>query len=443
MIEKIRGFAEKYDMISSGDTIVCGLSGGADSVCLLLALRRLSEDMGFSVEAAHVNHCLRGDESNRDEDFCRKLCLRLNIPFTAAVCDVRSYAESESVSLEQAARDMRYQALCRIADGKKIATAHNADDNLETILLNLVRGSGIKGLSGIPPVRGNIIRPLLTVSRKEIENYLDSAGQNYVTDSTNLTDDYTRNKIRHNVIPVLKTINSSLADTTVRTADVLRSENDFIESEANAAYEKCCRGRSLYGISEFPEVIRRRCIARLLGTNISHKRLAECDNIAVNGGKLNISGDLYFISDGVSAELRYIGRPDSSGVIEKPLEMGINSIFSGINLVCTVMFCDNSMKLDSVNKKLTNFLIDYDRIIGKAVVRSRKYGDRIQLRGRNFTSSVKKLINETVPVSLRSTLHFIEDEKGTVFAENIGIAQRVAPDENTVRLLKITVERER
>nr|MDE6785173.1 tRNA lysidine(34) synthetase TilS [Ruminococcus sp.] len=337
MIEKIRAFTEKYGMINSGDTVVCGLSGGADSVCLLLALRRLSEDMGFSVEAAHINHCLRGEESDRDEKFCRKLCLRLNIPFTAAVCDVRSHAESESVSLEQAARDMRYQALQKIAYGKKIATAHNADDNLETILLNLVRGSGIKGLSGIPPVRGNIIRPLLTVSRSEIEEYLSSAGQDYVTDSTNLTDDYTRNKIRHNIIPVLKTINSSLADTTARTAEVLRSENNLIESETDAAYKKCLRGNSLYNIAEFPEVIRRRCIARLLGTNISCKRLAECDNIAVNGGKLNISGDMYFISDGVSAELRHISRPESSGITEKPLELGINSIFPGINLVCDII----------------------------------------------------------------------------------------------------------
>ncbi|MDE7226195.1 MAG: tRNA lysidine(34) synthetase TilS, partial [Ruminococcus sp.] len=261
MIEKIHAFIEKYDMINSGDTVICGLSGGADSVCLLLSLLRLSEDMGFSVEAVHVNHCLRGEESDRDENFCRQLCLMLNVLFTAVSCDVGSHAESESISLEQAARDMRYQALQRIADGKKIATAHNADDNIETILLNLVRGSGIKGLSGIPPVRGNIIRPLLTISRNEIEEYLSSENQDYVTDSTNLTDDYTRNKIRHNVIPVLKTINSSLADTTARTAEVLRSENDFIESETNSAYKKCLRGNSLHGIAKFPEVIRRRCIA--------------------------------------------------------------------------------------------------------------------------------------------------------------------------------------
>ncbi len=449
VLDKIKAICLEYNMISPGDAVVCGLSGGADSVCLLLALRKLSAEMDFTVEAVHVNHCLRGNESDSDEDFCQRLCSGLDVSLRVERCDVKKYAESHSLSVETAAREMRYAVFSSVSNGKKIATAHNADDNLETMLLNLVRGSGIKGIAGIPPVRGNIIRPLLAVSRCEIEEYLRDCGQGFVTDSTNLSDDYTRNRLRHNVIPVLKQINGSLTETAVGTARVLRSENDFIESQTQKAYEVSMTDNSLYGISAYPRVIRRRCIARLVcenipsnGSLISEKKMAEWDKIAVKGGKVNILGNFFLVSDGKSISLKKISPEKTQEMICRPLQLGENRLFDGHVLLCQLVECDNMEKISFVHKKSTINWLDCDKIVGKAVVRNRRNGDRIQLKGRGFTSSVKKLINERIPTSLRPFLHFIEDEKGTVYGDEIGIAQRVCPDENTRRLLKITVLRE-
>lgn len=443
MLDKLRNFAEKYDMLHRGDVVVCGLSGGADSVCLLLAMHEISRDMGFSVEALHVNHCLRGDESDRDEDFCRRLCSRLKIPFKAVSCDVRGYAEKFSLSTEEAARELRYAIFRENSNGKKIATAHNADDNLETVIFNLIRGTAVKGLCGIPPIRDNIIRPLLAISRQEIEEFLDSKGQDYVTDSTNLTEDYTRNKIRRRIIPVMRELNASLTETSVNTIDGIRSENAFIESETAAALEKCLKNGVLSDMSGYDEVIRRRCAAKLLRDKnlpISHKRLEECGKIMLNGGKLNVSGNIYFVSDGNNSRLENID-PKSEEQIVMPLKIGENSLFSDTVMICEIVECENLAKIDFVNEKLTFYLLDYDKIIGKAVVRNRKYGDRIRLSGRNFTSSVKKNINEKIPKNIRPTLYFIEDGEGLLFGEMIGVAQRAVPNENTKRLLKITVIR--
>lgn len=443
MTDKVYEFIKKYDMLTSGDTAVCGLSGGADSVCLLLVLYSLKERLDINIEALHVNHCLRGDESDHDEQFCRELCAKIGIPFTAVSCNVKKYAEKNSLSCEESARILRYNIFREYSDGKKIATAHNADDNLETVVHHLIRGTALKGLAGIPPVRENIIRPLLAVSRHEIEEYLAEYGQNYVTDSTNLTDDYTRNKIRHKIIPLMREINSSLTETSVRSIDSLRSENALIESETDITIKKCFNNGIFTNLKEYNEVIRRRCISRVLNEKnlpVSNQRLAECDKIVLNGGKVNISNNIYFISDGKTSQLKII-EPQKSEFISKELRIGENTIFSDSKMICELIECDNLVKFNDVNKKLTFYLLDYDKIIGRAVVRSRKYGDRIRLKGRNFTSSLKKLINEKIPDSLKTSLHFIEDSEGTVFAENIGIAERVSPDRNTKYLLKIYIIR--
>ena len=445
MLKKLRNTAEKYNMIKSGDAVVCGLSGGADSVCLLLSLNQLSAEMNFALEAIHINHCLRGEESDRDQQFCYDLCKRLHIPFNAVSCDVKGYSEKNGLSCEEAARELRYGIFREYSMGKLLATAHNADDNLETMLLNLIRGTGLKGIAGIPPVRDNIIRPLIAVSRLEIEEYLQKCSQDFVTDSTNLTDDYTRNKIRHNIIPLMKELNSSLTETNVRTAEVLRSENQFIDEAVSEAVRNCRRDGIFIGLKEYNQVIRRRCIAEYLSENslpFSNKRLTDCDNILINGGKINISGNIFLISEGNTLRLEEIKPKNDNTLISKPIELGENRIFPDSILVCEIVNCESLKKIDFVHKKLTIYTLDYDKIKGTAIVRNRKFGDKLKLRGRNFTSSVKKIINETIPVEQRNSLHFIEDENGTIFAEKIGIADRVAPDSSTKRLLKIQIIRE-
>lgn len=442
MIDKITALSDKYNMFKKGDIVVCGLSGGADSVCLLLCLYRLREKFGINVEALHVNHCLRGSESDRDEKFCRDLCKRLDVPFKAERCDVNACAAENSLSTELAARKLRYEIFSRYTQGRKLATAHNADDNLETVILNLSRGTALKGLAGIPPVRGNIVRPLLGVTRAEIEAYLAEIGQDYVTDSTNLTDDYTRNKIRHRIIPLMREINPSLNMTFVSSADGIRDENAYIEAMTDSAECECLSENSLTGLEKYDTVIRSRCISRLLVRNslpVSHERIRECEEILLHGGKLNLSGDIYFVSDGTKAELKVIHDAEVLENVSVPLKVGENSIFSGSKLICEVIDRQKCDRPNDVNRKLTFYVLDYDKIKGAAVLRSRKSGDKIQLCGRSFHSSVKKLINEKIPPEERCTLHFIEDEEGTIFAEKLGIAQRVAPDGNTMKLLIISI----
>ena len=443
MLTKVYKFICENNMLAHGDTVVCGLSGGADSVALLLSLYQLREKLGIKVEALHVNHCIRGDESDRDEEFCRTLCKRLDIAFTAVRCDVIGQSKIWQKSTEETARIMRYEEFSKHSEGKKLATAHNANDNLETVILNLTRGTGIKGLAGIPCIRGNIVRPLLTVTRAEIEEFLNISGQDYVTDSTNLSDDYTRNKIRHRIIPMLEELNRSVIATSVNSINTVREENALIEADTDRAMAECRQNNTLTGLKSYPAVIRKRCISRLLSENslpYSHQRLEEADSILLNGGKLNISGDYYLIGEKGSMSLQVIDKADEI-VIEQALELGDNVLCDSCTVRCELLKCDNLKKIEAVHKKSTFYLVDYDKIRGRLIVRTRKYGDKIRLKGRNFTSSVKKLINENIPSDKRNGLLFVEDEEGTILAERLGIADRTAPDENTAGFLKISILR--
>lgn len=203
-------------MIAKGDVVVCGLSGGADSVCLLLQL----QELGYQVVAAHCNFHLRGAESDGDEVFVRSLCEQRNVSLYVKDFDTKAYAKEHRQSIEMAARELRYAwfaELCQQVGGKCVAVAHHRDDNVETLLLNLVRGTGLKGLCGMQPRNGMIIRPLLCVSRKDIIEYLEDRGQDYRIDSTNLKSDFSRNKLRLEVLPLLRDINAA-ADENIATA---------------------------------------------------------------------------------------------------------------------------------------------------------------------------------------------------------------------------------
>ena len=220
MWNKVFDFVRKHQLLSRGGLHVVALSGGADSVALLLILRQL----GYRIEAAHCNFHLRGEESNRDEAFVKSLCERLGIPIHLIHFDTREYAVLHQVSIEMAARDLRYgyfRQLCQDIGAETVCVAHHRDDAVETFLMNLLRGSGIHGLTGIRPRNGQIVRPLLCLSRQDIEDYLHSIGQDYVTDSTNLEDDVLRNKIRLRVLPLLKDINPQAKENIDRTANYL------------------------------------------------------------------------------------------------------------------------------------------------------------------------------------------------------------------------------
>lgn len=222
MWSKVLQYIEKYKLLNASDLYIVALSGGADSVALLLLLK----DAGFNVHAAHCNFHLRGTESDGDELFCERLCSAENIPFHRAHFDTREYAELHKVSIEMAARELRYRWFEQLREdvgAAGICVAHHRDDSVETIILNMVRGTGVRGLTGIRPRNGHILRPLLCVSRAEIERYLAERGQEYVTDSTNLEDEATRNKVRHHVIPELRQLNVKAIENMQRMAERMQA----------------------------------------------------------------------------------------------------------------------------------------------------------------------------------------------------------------------------
>ena len=220
MWSKVERYIEKHKLLNSNDLYIIALSGGADSVALLLLLKNAH----FNVHAAHCNFRLRGKESDRDEAFCVELCQRLGVELHRAHFDTREYAELHKVSIEMAARELRYkwfEQLRQDIGAAGICVAHHRDDSVETVLLNLVRGTGLRGLTGIQPRYGNILRPLLCVSRAEIEAFLAEKGQKYVTDSTNLEADVQRNIVRLEVLPLLRKLNPAVAENIQRTAENL------------------------------------------------------------------------------------------------------------------------------------------------------------------------------------------------------------------------------
>ena len=239
MRDKVRRWCRENAMLSPGQTVVCAVSGGADSVAMLHILCSLREALGVTVSAAHFNHRLRGAESDRDEAFVRKLCDDWGVPLAAASGDAAARARETGESLEEAARNLRYTFFASL--GQAVATAHTADDNLETMLLNFLRGTGLTGLGGIPPKRDFLVRPILCCTRQEVLAYLDAHRLPHVEDSTNAADDCVRNRLRHNVLPLLKAENPALAETALRTAqDVYKRQRryrvygNYVRSEDDA-----------------------------------------------------------------------------------------------------------------------------------------------------------------------------------------------------------------
>lgn len=268
---------------AAGDTVICAVSGGADSVCMLHVLLSLRNTLGITVEAAHFNHQLRGEESDRDEAFVRTLCAELGVVLHVDNGDVRARAAKTHESVEEAARALRYAFFSSLPG--LIATAHTQDDNLETVLLNLTRGTGLAGLCGIPPRRERFIRPMLAVSRAEIEAYLAQNGLSHVTDSTNFLPDARRNRLRQSVIPLLKAENPSLCETAFRMCRLLEADEAQLSAQAEEALRQArlSNGIQCSALTAYPAAVRTRAVKLLLG-EIHAPKLSERHISAVDPG---------------------------------------------------------------------------------------------------------------------------------------------------------------
>ncbi len=241
MIRRIRDFCIENNLLEEGDKVLLGLSGGADSVGLLFALLSLRKEFGLTIEAVHVHHGIRGEEADRDERFCRDLCLVHNVEFGSFHVDVPQIAKESGESLEEAGRRIRYEIFNNVLRERgldKIAVAHHRNDQAETVLFQMVRGSRLTGLTGIRPKKGNIIRPLLCLDRSEILEYLSTINQDYVTDSTNGENEASRNILRNEVIPRLTEIQKNAVAHICYTADYLKRVDDFLEKETEKLFSQ-------------------------------------------------------------------------------------------------------------------------------------------------------------------------------------------------------------
>ncbi len=437
LIENVRATLHKHKMVEGFNTVYVGFSGGADSTALLFALREISVTENFSVKAVHVNHNLRGEESIRDEKFCEEFCRKFEIPLEIHNVDVKKYSIKHKKSIELSARELRYEIFENISADAVIATAHNMNDLSETVIFNLSRGTGTGGLLGIPPVRGRIIRPLLGVSREEILLFLNDKNQNFVTDSTNLCTDYTRNKIRHDVIPKLCEINENLHKNVLKMTENLRNEDDFL----NLIVEKNLSS----DLRKLHSAIRRRVIKEILSQNnieISYDRILDIEKLILseNKGKINLSGEIYCVTENGIMKIISLKKSCENIVFEKDACIGINEFLQGKNIKIQTLDMVEFEKDSNVNKKLTKNVADYDTIQGKLVLRNRRNGDKYAIIGRDFTSSLKKLFCEHIARENRDFIAIICDDIGIVWTETFGIAERVRVTEKTKTILKFEVE---
>lgn len=266
MENKVLAWCRAQALFSPGEHVVCAVSGGADSVALLHCLLRLRGELDITVSAAHFNHHLRGAESDRDEAFVRTLCQTFGVPLRVSGGDAAARAAQTGESIEEAARKLRYAFFESL--GATVATAHTADDNLETVLLNLVRGTSLRGLCGIPPKRGVIVRPLLCAERADVEAFLRKNALCHVEDSTNAQNDALRNRLRHSVVPLLRQENPSISETVLRGSLLLREDESLLEQLAADALRRAERsgGWDCAALLSEPEAIRSRAVRRLLRT---------------------------------------------------------------------------------------------------------------------------------------------------------------------------------
>lgn len=469
MKDKVLATIQEFELLTQGDWVTVGLSGGADSVALLCVLSFWREKLGISLAACHVNHRLRGAESDADEAFCRSLCERLEIPLTVTAVDVAGYAARTHHSTEEAARILRYQALAAAAGAGKIATAHNADDQAETVLFQLMRGTGLDGLCGIPPRRENIIRPLLDCTRTEIEGYLAGIGQPFCTDATNLSDDYTRNRIRHRLLPLCLAENPALLTGIGRMTRHLSQERAVLDAEADRLLAAAtgyppsppwAKGFSQQLPGEVlplrldlpllrvaPPAVLSRAIKKLLrtaGVAVDTERLDRVVAALFTPGSLSIDGshrlvctetEGLFFTDRQWEEIpvRRLSAPDFTG--RYPLGNG-RWLEISENLPTEGKFFVNNPTLQYENAA------NCDKIEQYLILRSRATGDTLRLAGRSTQTLKKKMNAMGVSPGLRQSLLVIADANGVLWCEGIGVAERAKSDTTTKRVLYFIITEE-
>ena len=408
MLNKLLAFAREQNMVSPGDTVICAVSGGADSVALLFAFYLLKEKLEIRLEAAHFNHHLRDAESDRDEAFVKELCDRYDIPLHLGGAQVTAGKKG----LEAAARDARY-AFLRGLQGK-IATAHTADDNAETVLMHLIRGTGLKGLGGITPVHGSVIRPMLKVTREDVEDFLEEWCLSHIEDSSNASDQFLRNRIRHQVMPLLRQENPKLAENLSQMALRLRQDEQVLSDAAR--------------LDALPDVQTLRQMPGAIRSRALDAFLKRCGVREPEDSHIAMAQALVF-SDNPSARASFPGGVTITRCYDRLEALAETGAPEPVRLECPgeVTFAGLRVSCAPAEQIVNTGEAFTVRTQGPLTLRTRQSGDAIRLTG--GTKSLKKLfIDRKIPASQRDRIPVLCDELGILGVYSIGVDRNRAAD---------------
>lgn len=410
-------------LIRAGDHVICAVSGGADSMALLWSLYTRRQELSITVAAAHFNHRLRGAESERDERFVRDFCDRHGISLTVGSADVRTLATEKKLGLEEAAREVRY-AFFDTLPCDKIALAHNAQDNAETVLQHMLRGSGLRGLCGIAPQRGKIIRPLLSVSREEIEAFLRENGINWVLDSSNESLDYTRNRIRHEILPLLLRENPSFLPSIASHCEILRAEDELLDTYARELLDRAREGEKYQCkvLLSAPDALQKRALRLLvrgkLPQDVASAHVSQMQKLLKNASPSAVTA----LPHGLILRRYYdlVALEENKAVQSftlTPIRVDENS---GISLCGWEISCHITENLQLFKNSPFHFALKYDMISEHGIaVRPRQCGDMLTLSCRK---SLKKwLIEKKIPLHERDGLPIFVSGEQIVAAAAVGV----------------------
>ena len=482
LINKVLSFITENKMITEGDKVLIALSGGPDSVAMTHILHSLQDKLGFTLYAAHVNHCLRGEEANKDEAYASELCQSLNIPFYSEKIDIKVLAKERGISHEMAGREARYEFFNNLRvklNLQKVALAHNANDQAETILMRIMRGTGLEGLGGIQAVReGGIIRPILAITREEIEEYCSTNLLKPRVDKSNLQEIYTRNKIRLKLIPYMReNFNEEIISALCRMGELLEADNEYIVEEVDKKYKELSRkGRNgVYLSSEAFKLhvsLLRRIIKKACGSvkgnelNISKQHIdAVIELQGLGTGKsitlpdgirvINEYGELFFTR--IQVEDRDYGRitkkedkalEDNELILKEEeiikklqsSELYFDSQSFGIDL--TLKLIENQSLIDTKSSRRIKYF-DLEKINGDITLRHRREGDKFNPLGMKGSKKLKDIfIDLKIPREKRDKLPLLCFGEDIAWIVGYKLSDKYKVDENTKTILKIKIERE-
>lgn len=408
MLNKLRAFLKEQALLSPGDSVIAAVSGGADSVAMLFALYLLRDELGITLEAAHFNHHLRGAESDRDEAFVTDFCGRYDIPLHLGSGRIVPGKKG----LEAAARDARYAFLRRLPG--KVATAHTADDNAETVLMRLIRGTGLKGLGAIAPVSGNVIRPMLTVTRDDVEAFLEEYALPHVEDSSNGTDDFLRNRIRHGILPLMRAENPRIGENLSAMALLLRQDEACLQAMIPEEQVP-----DVSRLKAMEPALRRRALERFLKA----QGVREPEQIHI----LQAEQLLYHWSP--SAAMQFPGGVTIGRQYDRLVRLECSPELPETRLSVPGETCIGGKRF--VSEYATDLEERPDSVlvcpVGVLTVRSRRSGDTMRLPG--GTRSLKKMyIDRKIPASQRAAVPVLADDRGVLAVFGIGTDIRFHPD---------------